>query len=84
MSKPKWVYAMTTLALDDELYRLAREAATAEGKTVDEFVGRLLREALTPTRLRKTMRNGLPVMVPSESTPLIDPDRIRRSLEDGF
>jgi hypothetical protein len=76
---------MTTLAVDDELYRLAREAAAAQGRTVDEFVGSVLREALSPPRLQQTVRNGLPVMVLSTSVPRIDPAKIRRQLEeDGF
>jgi hypothetical protein len=76
---------MTTLAVDDELYRLAREAAAAQGETVDEFVGNVLRQALASPRLRETVRNGLPVMVVSGPTSTIDPARIRRCLEEeGF
>lgn len=76
---------VTTLALDDEVYQLARVAAAAEGKTVDEFVGRVLRDALAPPRMQQSVRNGLPVMVPGSPVPLIDPEKVRSQLEeDGF
>jgi hypothetical protein len=38
---------MSTLTVDDELYRQATEAAVAQGQTVDEFVGEALRQALS-------------------------------------
>jgi hypothetical protein len=44
-----------------------------------------LRKALSMVGVRRTVRNGLPVMVVSDNTPLIDPAKVRRCLEDeGF
>jgi hypothetical protein len=63
------VTCVSTLAVDDELYRRAAEAAAAQGKTVDEFVGEALRKALSMVGVRRTVRNGLPVMVVSDDTP---------------
>jgi hypothetical protein len=74
-----------TLKVDDELYQRATEAAAAQGRTVDEFVDEALRKALSMVGVRRTVRNGLPVMVVSDNTPLIDPAKVRRCLEDeGF
>ena len=76
---------MSTLTVDDELYLRATEAAAAQGKTVDEFVGEALRKALAIIGIRRTVRNGLPVMVVSDDTPLIDPAKVRQCLEEeGF
>jgi hypothetical protein len=76
---------MSTLTVDDELYQRATEVAAAQGKTVDEFVGEALRKALSIVGVRRTVRNGLPVMVVSDDTPRIDPAKVRQYLEEeGF
>ena len=66
---------MSTLTVDDELYLRAAEAAAAQGKTIDQFVGEALRKALAIVGVRRTVRNGLPVMVVSDDTPLSIPPR---------
>ena len=73
---------MSTLTVDDELYQRAIEAAAAQGKTVDAFVDEALRKALAIVGVRRTVRNGLPVMVVSHDTPTIDPATVRRCLEE--
>jgi hypothetical protein len=55
--------------LDDELYQQAAEAAAAQGNTVDEFVRKSLRKALSGVGIRLTVRNGLPVMIVSGAPP---------------
>jgi hypothetical protein len=76
---------MATLALSDDLYERASQAAAAQGATVDEFVGETLRRALSKCSVRQTVRNGLPVMVVSETVPTIDMDRVRQEIEEeGF
>lgn len=76
---------MTTLTVDDELYQQTKAVAAAQGKTVEEFVDEALRHALSVVGIRRTVRNGLPVMVVSNSTPPIDPTQVRRCLEEeGF
>ena len=76
---------MSTLTVDDELYQRATEAAVAQGKTVDEFVGAALRRALSIVGVRRMVRNGLPVMIVSDDTPRIDPAKVRQGLEEeGF
>jgi hypothetical protein len=76
---------MSTFTVDDELYQRATEAAAAQGKSVDEFVGEALRKALSMVGVRRTVRNGLPVMIVSSDTPPIDPATVRQCLEEeGF
>jgi hypothetical protein len=76
---------MSTLTVDDELYQRATEAAAAQGKTVDEFVGEALRQVLSMVGVRRTVRNGLPVMIVRDDTPRIDPAKVRQCLEEeGF
>jgi hypothetical protein len=79
------VTRVSTVTVDHELYRRATEAAAAQGKTVDEFVDEALRKALSMVGVRRTVRNGLPVMVVSDDTPPIDPAKVCRFLEEeGF
>jgi hypothetical protein len=76
---------MSTFTVDDELYQRATEAAAAQVKTVDEFVGEALRKELSMVGVRRTVRNGLPVMIVSDDTPPLDPAEVRRCLEEeGF
>jgi hypothetical protein len=78
-------FFMSTFTVDDDLYQQASEAAAAQGKTIDAFVGEALRQALSRSGVRRTVRNGLPVMVVLDGTPLIDPAKIRQHLEEeGF
>jgi hypothetical protein len=73
---------MSTLTVDEELYQRATEAAAAQGKTVNEFVDEALRKALSMVGVRRTVRNGLPVMIVSSDTPPIDPAKVRQCLEE--
>jgi hypothetical protein len=76
---------MSTVMVDQELFQRACEAAAAQGKTVEDFVDAMLRQALALTSPQQTMRNGVPVMLVSLETPAIDPAHVRRWLEEeGF
>ncbi len=75
----------TTLQLNDKLYERAREAASAQGKSVDEFVGEALLNALSNNSVCRIVRNGLPVMVFGDNAPVVDVDKARQIIEDeGF
>jgi 2-phospho-L-lactate guanylyltransferase (CobY/MobA/RfbA family) len=74
---------MPSFTVDAELYQQATEAAAAQGKSVDQFVDEALRQALSRVGVRRTVRNGLPVMVVSGDIPAIDPAKVRQCLEDG-
>jgi len=76
---------MPSLTVDAELYQQATKAAAAQGKSVDKFVDEVLRQALSRVGVRRTVRNGLPVMVVSGNIPAIDPAKVRQCLEEeGF
>ena len=74
---------MTTLTIDDELGRLVGEAARARGKTLDQFAGEALRRVVCENGgVRTIMRNGIPVMLVADEQAAIDPDKVRRCLEE--
>ena len=76
---------MPHFTVDPALYQQATEAAAAQGKTVETFVDEALRQALARVGVRRTGRNGLPVMVVSSDIPVIDPAKVRQCLEEeGF
>jgi hypothetical protein len=75
---------MLSLQIDDELYRLASDAASAQGQSVDEFAAAALRTALTQPIARMGLRNGVPIIEVSGGPP-IDPERVRKFIqEEGF
>jgi hypothetical protein len=74
---------MTTVMIDDELARLVDEAARARGKTVEEFTGEALRRAICEdSGIRRSTRNGIPVMLIPNDHAAIDPARVRCCLEE--
>jgi hypothetical protein len=81
---------MSTVIVDDQLYRRTIEMANAQGKTVEEFVSDALRQVVDQTVpraavVRRSSRNGLPVMVVSDTVPAVDPQKVRKSIEEeGF
>jgi hypothetical protein len=76
---------MPNIIVDAALYQQATEAAAAQGKSVEKFVDEALRQALSRVGVRRTVRNGLPVMVVSGDIPAIDPAKVRQCLEEeGF
>jgi hypothetical protein len=80
---------MTTLLIDDELGQRARLAAECQGKSLDEFVGDVLREAVAGKVIQKEVqfgsRNGLPVVLVPPGTAMIQSADVANALaEDGF
>jgi len=74
---------VTTLTIDEELGRLLAQAANARGKTLEQFAGEALRRAISENGgVRRTMRNGIPVMLVGDGQAVIDPEKIRRCLEE--
>ncbi len=74
---------MATVTIDDELGRLLTRVASARGKTLEQFADEALRRVISENRgVHRTVRNGLPVMVVSDERAIIDPDKLRRSLEE--
>jgi hypothetical protein len=76
---------MTTLHIDDELGQRARQAAECQGKTLDQFVGDVLRQAVEGKVVQIGSRNGLPVVLVPPGTATIEPADVARALaEDDF
>jgi len=75
---------VTTLTIDEELGRLLGQAANARGKTLEQFAGEALRRAISENGgVRRTMRNGIPVMLVGDEQAVTDPEKkIRRCLEE--
>lgn len=79
-------WPVATLTINEELARLLTEAARARGKTPEQFADEALRRVIFENGgVRRTMRNGVPVVLVANEQPVIDPERIRRYLEEeGF
>jgi hypothetical protein len=73
---------MMTLSVCNDLYQQASEAAAAQGRSVDDFVLDALRNAIALSRLRRTTRNGLPVMMVPEQTPTISTAKVSECLKE--
>jgi len=81
---------MSTVTVDDQLYRRTIEVANARGMTVDEFISDILRRVVgqtvsQPIVIRRSSRNGLPVMIVNNTVPPINPGKVREMIEEeGF
>ncbi len=74
---------MATVTIDDELGRLLTRVASVRGKTLEQFADEALRRAISENGgVHRTKRNGLPVMVVPDEHSTIDPDKIRRWIEE--
>jgi hypothetical protein len=74
---------VVTVTINDELGRLLTQVASARGKTLEQFADEALRRVISENGgVHRTVRNGLPVMVLSDQRATIDPDKIRRCIEE--
>jgi hypothetical protein len=73
---------MSVLNVDNELLQQSKAVAVAQGKTVEEFVEEALRLAVQTVVPHRALRNGLPTMIVNGITPAIDPQKVRRSIEE--
>jgi len=70
----------TTLKIDDDVLRVAREIAAIEGRTVGEVVSRLARLGLAP---RPRLTTGqFPTFEVAADAPAITPAMVHRALEE--
>jgi hypothetical protein len=85
-----WSSQMSTVSVDEQLYQRTSELAKTQGKSVDEFVADALLRIVAQTSPmtsspRRTTRNGLPVMLVNGNVPRIDPNQVRKLIEEeGF
>ena len=54
----------TTVNIDDDVLRAAKELARLSGRTLGEVLSDLVREALSSGAEEATMRNGVPMLEP--------------------
>lgn len=52
----------TTLAIDDDVLRAAKELAATQKRTVGEVISALARRALNPAESKRQTRNGVPLL----------------------
>ncbi|MGH9533225.1 MAG: hypothetical protein ACRD2E_00030 [Terriglobales bacterium] len=52
----------TTLAIDDDVLRAAKELARVQHRTLGEMISALARAALQPAPARRRLRNGVPLL----------------------
>lgn len=62
----------TTLAIDDDVLAAAKGLAQRQNKTLGEVISALARRALRPATVKRTTRNGIPLLPGrSAATPVI-------------
>jgi hypothetical protein len=52
----------TTLSIDDDILSAAKEMAATQNKTVGEIISSLARQALSPSKSQRQIRNGVPLL----------------------
>lgn len=70
----------TTLDIDDDVLRAARELARDEGRSIGGVVSDLARRGLTPARVER--EHGRPVIRSPAGAPPITPEMVRRALDE--
>lgn len=72
----------TTVNIDDDVLRAARELANLSGKTLGEVLSDLARTALVKPGEKATVRNGVPLLRPSAEAGVVTSEDIDRLLEE--
>ncbi len=70
---------MTTLLINNELGQRARLAGECQGKTFDQFVDDVLRQAVGGKEIQIGSRNGLPGVLVPPGTATIEPAAVTRA-----
>lgn len=52
----------TTLVIDDDVLKAAKERASIENKSIGEVISSLARQALAPAESKAKTRNGIPLL----------------------
>ncbi len=73
----------TTVNIDDDVLRAARELANLTGRTLGEVLSDLARAALVKPGEEATVRNGVPLLRPSADAGVVTSEDIDRLLEDS-
>ena len=70
----------TTLDIDNDVVAAARELAAGERRSLGSVISELARRGLTPACVEA--ENGLPVIRVPAGTPPINPELVRRGLDE--
>ncbi len=71
----------TTVDIDDDVLKAARQAARLSGQSLGRVLSDLARRGLQPSELRVEERQGIPVLVHREKPLPVTPDLVREILE---
>lgn len=72
----------TTLAIDDDVLRAAKEMAATQQKSVGEVISALARKALRPSEPSRKTRNGVPLLPVNPNTPRVTSELVHQLREE--
>jgi hypothetical protein len=72
----------TTVNLDDDVLRAAKELADLTGRTLGQVLSDLIRAALQAGRGGDSVRNGVPVLPSSPDARLVTSEDVARLLDE--
>jgi hypothetical protein len=73
----------TTVNLDDDVLRAAKELAVLSGRTLGQVISDLSRAALEATGGEDELRNGVPLLPSSPDSRLVTSEDVARMLDEG-
>lgn len=73
----------TTVNLDDDVLRAAKEVATLSGRTLGEVLSDLARAALSSDRTEMALRNGVPILASTPDARLVTSEDVARLLDEA-
>lgn len=72
----------TTLNLDDDVIRVARNLAAAEGKSLGQVISELVRKGLQPRQQERAQSKSFPVFEVSNSASPLTLDQVKLAMDD--
>ena len=66
----------TTLNIDDDVLRAAKELARLRGTSAGEVISNLVRQALMAESPPGEMRNGVPLLSPRDGERIVTPEEV--------
>jgi hypothetical protein len=72
----------TTVNLDDDVLRAAKELAALSGRTLGEVLSGLARQALAHGSEESPVRNGVPILEPTPEARLVSSEDVVGLLEE--
>lgn len=73
----------TTLNIDDDVLRAVKEIARLRGSTAGAVMSDLARKALARGLRTSSVRNGVPLLDPTEEAAIVTPDVVDRLLDES-